>query len=82
MRWVAAAALALLAGCASATQAPADAGVDLSMGHCDPSTLFTACSAQCNMPICVVSTAECVGSDWVCDCAQTQPCGADMRRSD
>jgi hypothetical protein len=82
MRWIAAAALALVAGCASPTDAPMDAGVDLTVNKCDPKTLFTACSAQCNMPICIVQSAMCVGSDWVCDCAKTGPCGADMRRAD
>lgn len=82
MRWVAAAALAFVVGCASANQAPADASVDLTAGNCDRATLFAACSAQCKMPVCIVATAMCVGTDWVCDCAQTGPCGADMRSAD
>jgi len=82
MRWVAAAALAFLAGCASATDASMDASVDLTAGNCDPKAVFAACSAQCNMPICIVASATCMGSDWVCDCAKTGPCGADMRRAD
>lgn len=82
MRWIAVAALAFVAGCASATEAPMDASVDLTMGKCDPRTLFAACSAQCNMPICIVQSATCMGSDWVCDCAKTGPCGADMSHAD
>ncbi|HEX8950288.1 MAG TPA: hypothetical protein VF997_03835 [Polyangia bacterium] len=81
-RWLAALVLAFVAGCASATQAPVDASVDLTMGHCDQSTLFSSCSAQCNMPICIVARATCMDSQWVCDCTQTGPCGADMRHAD
>ena len=64
----------LLTACASANQVPADASVDLTVGKCDPTTLFTACSDQCHMPICVVASAMCMGTQWICDCAQTGPC--------
>ena len=79
---MAAAALAFLVGCAAATNAPMDASVDLTSGSCDPKTLFATCSAQCNMPVCIVASAMCVGTNYVCDCAQTGPCGADMRQAD
>lgn len=82
MRWVAALALAFVAGCAAASEAPADAGVDLTTSNCDHSMLFAACSDQCHMPVCIVASATCVGTQWVCDCAQTGPCGADMRHAD
>lgn len=72
----------LLAGaCASANQEPADAGVDLTVGKCDPKTLFTACSDQCHMSICIVASATCMGTQWVCDCNQTGPC-RDMSPAD
>jgi hypothetical protein len=73
-RFLCIAAFSLLAACASATQGTPDAGADLSVGQCDPKTLFSSCSAQCGEPICIVANATCVGSDWQCDCSQTGPC--------
>jgi hypothetical protein len=64
----------LLTACASANQAPADASVDLTVGKCDPKDVFAACSDQCHMPICIVASATCMGTQWVCDCNQTGPC--------
>ncbi len=74
MRFLAAAALIGLVGCASGKSEPADAGVDLTVGHCDATTLFSSCSTQCHEPVCVVTTAMCVGTDWVCDCSDVQAC--------
>jgi len=71
----------LMTACASATQGAADAGVDLSVGKCDPKQIFAACSDQCHMPICIVATASCMGTQWICDCTQTGPCH-DMRAAD
>jgi hypothetical protein len=73
MRWLWAVAVALTIGCAS-SQAPTDAGVDLSAGNCDPQQLFTQCSQQCGMPVCIVGAATCSGTSWVCDCSLTGPC--------
>jgi hypothetical protein len=73
LRWICAIAVSLVVGCAS-SQPPADAGVDLTVDHCDPQQLFVACSAQCHMPICIVAAATCSGAQWVCDCSQTGPC--------
>jgi hypothetical protein len=82
VRWLLAI-LLFATACASATQAPMDAGVDLTMGQCDGRALFAACSDQCHMPICIVASATCSATgQWICDCAQTGPCGADMRVSD
>jgi hypothetical protein len=36
--------------------------------------VFAACSDQCHMPICIVASATCMGTQWVCDCNQTGPC--------
>ena len=77
MRFLAAAALTFAIGCASSGK-PSDAGVDLTVGHCDPSTLFSSCSDQCHEAVCVVSTAMCNGTDWVCDCTAVQACPADL----
>lgn len=83
MRFLAVAALAAAVGCASASTSGAkDAGIDMTVGHCDQATLFTSCSEQCHEPVCVVSSVMCSGSDWVCDCGSVQPCGSDMRASD
>ena len=83
MRWLVVAVLATAVGCASASSTAQDAGVDLTVGHCDQAMLFSSCSDQCHEPVCVVSTATCaVSGDWVCDCTQVQACGADMRVSD
>lgn len=82
MRFLAAAALAGMVGCASASSTAEDAGVDMTVGHCDSATLFSSCSDQCHEAVCVVSTVMCAGTDWVCDCTQVQPCGADMRQAD
>jgi len=83
MRFLAVAALAAAVGCASASTSGAkDAGVDMTIGHCDSSTLFASCSDQCGKPVCVVSSAMCAGSDWVCDCNAVQPCGSDMHAAD
>jgi hypothetical protein len=73
-RWLGLVAAALLAACASATQTPLDAGVDLTDGNCDPHMLFAACSDQCHEPICIVASAMCMGTQWICDCTQTGPC--------
>jgi hypothetical protein len=81
MRFLAGVALAFVVGCASPGSAPADASVDLA-GHCDSTMLFASCSTQCHEPVCVVTTAMCVGSDWVCDCTAVQACGVDMRVAD
>jgi hypothetical protein len=71
-----------LAACAS-SQPPMDGGVDLTAGQCDPRMIFADCSAQCQMPICIVATADCSpAGQWICNCAQTTPCGADMRVQD
>jgi hypothetical protein len=71
-----------LAACASSAP-PMDAGVDLTTGQCDPRAVYADCSAQCQMPICIVASATCsASSHWICDCARTQACGADMRVSD
>jgi hypothetical protein len=80
MRWLVV--VALLGACASASSSAEDAGVDLTVGHCDPATLFPSCADQCHEPVCVVSAAMCSGSDWVCDCTMVQPCGPDMRLAD
>ena len=71
----------LLGACASASQQPADASVDLTAGKCDPRDVFAACSDQCHMAICIVASASCMGTQWVCDCSQTSPC-RDMRAAD
>ena len=81
-RWLAALALAFAAGCASATQVPMDAGVDLTAGKCDPGGLFAACTEQCHVPVCVVGAATCMGTAWACDCGTITACGADMRQAD
>jgi len=83
MRWALAIMLFALS-CASASTTATDAGADLSAsGVCDAKDLFSACSAQCGMPICVVETATCsAANQWVCDCSHTGPCGPDMRVSD
>jgi hypothetical protein len=75
MRWVCGIALSLLVACAT-SQPPGDAGVDvdLTVGHCDPTQLFAMCSAQCHMPICIVASATCSGTQWICDCNKTGPC--------
>jgi hypothetical protein len=82
MRFLAVVALLWCAGCSSAKPAPQDAGVDLTVGNCDPTMVFSSCSAQCHVPVCVVSTATCVGTQWMCDCTQVQACGLDMFGSD
>ena len=74
MRWLAGAALVWLVGCASAHTTEADAGVDMTEGHCDSTMLFPSCSQQCHEAVCVVESAMCVGTDWVCDCAQVSAC--------
>jgi hypothetical protein len=71
----------LMAACASANQQPEDASVDLTAGKCDPKDVFAACSDQCHMPICIVATAMCMGTQWICDCSQTGPC-RDMAAAD
>jgi hypothetical protein len=81
MRSIALVFVALFSACAAATQAPADAGVDLTVGKCDPRDIFAACSDQCHMSICIVAQATCMGTQWICDCAQTGPC-RDMRSAD
>ena len=75
MRVLCAIALSILAGCA-ASQPPMDAGtdVDLTVGHCDPQQLFSACSDQCGMKVCIVAAASCSGTQWLCDCSKTGPC--------
>jgi hypothetical protein len=83
MRWLLGIMLFALS-CASASTTPMDAGPDLfAGGTCNPQTLFSSCSAQCGMPICVVQSATCsAANEWVCDCSKTGPCGPDMRLSD
>ncbi len=84
MRWICAIAVSFLVACAS-SQPPMDggAGTDLTAGHCDPQGLFAACSDQCHMAICIVATATCSGTQWICDCSQTGPCrSTDMAGSD
>ena len=82
MRFLGAVAFALVMGCASATPTAQDAGVDLAPGIATRPRSSRSCSAQCHEPVCVVSKVMCVGSDYVCDCASVQPCGADMRQAD
>lgn len=65
--------LALVCGCASATQGT-DAGVDLAIGRCDPQRLFVACSDQCHLAVCVAGAATCVDGAWMCDCSLVTPC--------
>ena len=83
MRWLVPI-LLFAAACASPSTSAMDAGPDLTAsGSCDAKTLFTDCSTQCGMSVCIVGSATCSPSNqWMCDCSRVTPCGADMRHAD